>query len=436
VVSELLSVQWGLGWAARERRLALLVGVAAALLAASAALALTWDAPGGAGGQEGAKRGLETLPEAARAPVSQSLGRGDGAYHARRTPAGLGVTNRAHRVRGRFTADGVRVRSGAARLGLTFSGVGYGEALRAPLPAMPTAGANRVAYRRGALTEWYVNGPLGLEQGFTLRSRPAGPKAGPLTLGLDLSGNLRAGLDPGRDGLTLQGAGASLRYAGLVAHDARGRELPAWLELDGRRVLVRVEDTSARYPLTIDPFVQQAKLTASDGAEFDSLGDSVAVSGDTVVVGAPDDNVGANENQGSAYVFVKPAAGWAGATETAKLTASDGAANDLLGNSVAVSGDTVVAGTLGLAAAYVFVKPAAGWADATETAKLTASDPAVPDLGFSVAVSGDTVVAGAPLDEASAGSAYVFVKPAAGWADATETAKLTASDGAAAAEDD
>ncbi len=187
-----------------------------------------------------------------------------------------------------------------------------------------------------------------------------------------------------------------------------------------------------------------AKLTASDGAGADFFGFSVAVSGDTVVVGAWFDDVGANANQGSAYVFVKPGGGWASGTQTAKLTASDGAADDRLGLSVALSGDTLVAGGDGddvganadQGSAYVFVKPGGGWANGTQTAKLTASDGAAGDaLGLSLAVSGDTVVGGAYADDAGAntdqGSAYVFVKPGGGWANGTQTAKLTASDGAA-----
>ncbi len=103
------------------------------------------------------------------------------------------------------------------------------------------------------------------------------------------------------------------------------------------------------------------------------------------MVGADGDDVGANADQGSAYVFVKPGGGWVSATETAKLTASDGAASDHLGTSVAVSGDTVVVGRpstvarLGQGSAYVFVKPGGGWVSATETAKLTASDGAADD---------------------------------------------------------
>ena len=183
---------------------------------------------------------------------------------------------------------------------------------------------------------------------------------------------------------------------------------------------------------------ETAKLTASDGTVGSRFGGSVSVDMDTVAVGArlEDDN---NIDSGSAYVFTKPGTGWADGTETAKLTASDGAVNDQFGRSVAVDGDTVVVAAHGdddngadAGSAYVFTKPNTGWADATETAKLTASDGAGGDyFGISIAVDGDTVVVGAYLDDTSSadtGSAYVFTKPNTGWADATETAKLTASD--------
>ena len=102
----------------------------------------------------------------------------------------------------------------------------------------------------------------------------------------------------------------------------------------------------------------------------------MAVSGDTVVVGAPGDDIGATFGQGSAYVFVKPVGGWATtSTFNAKLTDSNGVASGSFGASVAVSGDTVVVGAENASSAYVFVKPAGGWSGPlTETAQLTASD--------------------------------------------------------------
>ncbi|MFA6044264.1 MAG: FG-GAP repeat protein, partial [Phycisphaerales bacterium] len=176
-------------------------------------------------------------------------------------------------------------------------------------------------------------------------------------------------------------------------------------------------------------------LTASDGAASDSFGISVAISGDTAIVGANGDDIGANLDQGSAYVFVRNGTTW---TQQAKLTASDGAANDLFGTSVAISGDTAIVGaaqdTIGTnsaqGSAYVFVRSGTTW---TQQAKFTASDGAANDFfGISVAISGSTAIVGSYIDDVGSnlnqGSAYVFVRSGTTW---TQQMKLTATDGAA-----
>ena len=190
---------------------------------------------------------------------------------------------------------------------------------------------------------------------------------------------------------------------------------------------------------------QTAELTVSDGAAQDGLG-SVAISGDTIVAGVSARTVGTHVDQGVVYVFVKPAGGWKDSHETAKLTASDGTTGDSLGSAVSISGDTILAsapgvspnGTFDQGAGYVFVKPAGGWKDGTQTAELTASDGAAQDsLGLvnGASISGDTVVLGSSLHKVGnnpqQGAAYVYVKPDSGWTNMTETAELTASDGAA-----
>ena len=178
-------------------------------------------------------------------------------------------------------------------------------------------------------------------------------------------------------------------------------------------------------------WTEQAKLTASDAEDFDRFGVSVAVSGDTAVVGAHSDG----DQFGSAYVFVRNGTSW---SEQAKLTASDAATDDEFGRSVALSGDTAVVGSFhddhaggpDAGSAYVFVRSGTGW---SEQAKLTASDAAGGDeFGLSVALSGDTAVVGAVSDDhaggTNAGSVYVFLRSGTSW---NEQAKLTASDAAA-----
>jgi FG-GAP repeat/RTX calcium-binding nonapeptide repeat (4 copies) len=389
--------------------------------------------------------GSSSLPLSAQAAISSALGRDQKAYHAQARGNGFEAGNPQHALSAAFTPEGVQIQSGAARFRLRFQGHGYGDATAKAGAVAPQASSNRVEYQHGDLTEWWVNGPLGLEQGFTLNRAPERGQ-GPLTIALTLSGDLSAALEPDRKSLTLSRSDGStpLRYAGLVANDAMGRALPAWFELDGTRLALRVDDTGARYPVIVDPFVQQAKLTASDALANDFFGYSIAVDGDTVVVGAPFDDAGTKVDSGVAYVFVKPATGWATtATVSATLDANTAKQpGDLFGQSVAVHGDTIVVGApledsppgSNQGAAYVFTKPAGGWSGTpTQSAKLRASDRAVADqFATSVALNGDTVVVGAVGDDSARGSVYVFVKPAGGWSgNMSQNAKLIAFDGLA-----
>jgi trimeric autotransporter adhesin len=390
------------------------------------------------GTQRATATGLSSLPPEAQSSISADLGHDIPSYQASVWQGRLEAENARNKLAANFTSRGVEVRSGSRHWGIALRGCGYGDTLSPVGVAVPKANFNRVEYRRGTLTEWYVNGPLGLEQGITLQKPPGRADGRPLTIALAMRGNLNAEVDEGGRGVTLtSGNGqAELHYGGLFAYDASGQKLPAWLEVKGTRLLLKADDTKARYPVVIDPFVQMAELTSSDGVPNDELGASVAIAGDTVVAGAPG-CLGCGFT-GAAYVYTKPVTGWVNMTQTAKLTASDGVTNNQFGFAVSISGATIVVGAHGdnggRGAVYVFVEPAGGWANMTETAKLTASDSVARELvGRSVSISGTTVVAGAPgatIGGVKAqGAAYVFVEPANGWANMTETAKLTATGG-------
>jgi hypothetical protein len=408
-----------------------------------AALSLT----AAASDQRAMTGGLSDLPPAAQSTISASLGHRITAFAVRKEAAGLQASNTQQHLLTNFAARDIEVHSGSAVWRMQLAGYGYGPALTPVVKAVPEAEGNRVQYQHGRLTEWYINGPLGLEQGFTI-SRPPGRSRGQeLTIELALSGNLVAFKDKGDDRqVTLKNAAGEpiLRYSGLQAHDSTGRELAARLEVRGQSLLLRVNDRDASYPIIVDPWVQTAELTASDGAAGDQFGWSVSISGNTVVVGSPFHAVGLNLGQGVAYVFVEPPSGWTGMTQTAELAASDGAANAFFGSSVAIDGNTIVVGAGGTTvqgnphqgAAYVFVEPANGWTNMTETAELTASDGYVgDDFGASVAISGNALVVGAPYASIGSnfqqGASYVFVEPGGGWTNMTQAAKLTSSDGAA-----
>jgi hypothetical protein len=178
---------------------------------------------------------------------------------------------------------------------------------------------------------------------------------------------------------------------------------------------------------------QQAMLVPSDGAKGDRFGSAVAVDDNTTVIGASEKTIGPNSAQGQAYVFVRSGTMW---DEEAKFTASDGAANSKYGSTVSISGDTALIGayktTVGnnaaQGAAYVYVRSGTTW---SEQAKLTASDGAAQDqFGISVSVSGDTAGVGANQAEVNGnpgqGAAYVFARTDTTW---SQYAKLISSNG-------
>jgi FG-GAP repeat len=171
---------------------------------------------------------------------------------------------------------------------------------------------------------------------------------------------------------------------------------------------------------------ETGKLTASDGGAQDSLGGSVDINGGQIVGGAPEATIGANAVQGAVYTFA--AAGPVARTQTAKLTASDGTANDELGYSVAASDTVIAAGAVDDGAGSVYTFAPTGAASRTETAKLTASDGVTNDsLGFPVGASNDEIVSGAHV---AGGTGAVYAFAASGAAARTETARLTAADAA------
>ena len=250
-----------------------------------------------------------------------------------------------------------RPKDGGWQWGLELQNYGFGENQRAisGVPSVKAAG-QRLTYSWDAnVQEWFVNDQRGLEHGFTIVERPLSPSEGerdgargkPLSFTLAVRGGLRPHVTTDALGVEFRdGAGATvLTYSGLKVWDADGQVLPSRFEtVDGRaRHSVRaageaedviassrraedcepclrllVDERGARYPLTIDPIAQQAYLKASNTGANDRFGLSVAVSGDTVVVGASDEDsnaTGVNGNQadnsasgsGATYVFTTAA---------------------------------------------------------------------------------------------------------------------------------
>jgi hypothetical protein len=180
-------------------------------------------------------------------------------------------------------------------------------------------------------------------------------------------------------------------------------------------------------PTALPTATPQAQLKGADSTASDGFGASVAIWGDTAVVGAY------GHDGGRAYVFTRTAAGW---RQAAELKGADTASGDQFGTSVAISGNTVVVGAPGHAnsagRAYLFTMSSAGW---KQVAELKGADTAANDgFGTSVAVSGATAVAGAPFHAASggtpySGAVYLFSQKPAGWSQVGELAASPALTG-------
>lgn len=166
-----------------------------------------------------------------------------------------------------------------------------------------------------------------------------------------------------------------------------------------------------------------AELIATDAWTGDDFGWSVAISGSTAVVGAPY----ANSYTGAAYVFTDVAGTW---TQQAELTAGDAVSGAQFGRSVAISGTTIVIGApdsyYGIGSAYVFTETAGAWSEQDELAGWNMGAMSNVKFGYSVETTGTTVMVGADGYAGQMGSVFVFTGSGGNW---TDQQQLTASDG-------
>jgi hypothetical protein len=212
--------------------------------------------------------------------------------------------------------------------------------------------------------------------------------------------------------MTLAAAPAAIAVQGHIRrglHSEAGPGLTLAQAPAGLRAAV--SKTLARRKIAHSSVFHQQKLTAADGAPNDEFGWSVAISGSTAVIGAP----ASFSAPGAAYVFTRSGGAW---SQQAKLTLPGSNESDMFGNSVAISGSTVVVGAWGenqgAGAAYVFVRSGTAW---SQRAELTAANGDTnTDFGWSVAISGSTAVIGAQGKAA----AYVFVRSGTAWSQRAE----------------
>ena len=370
----------------------------------------------------GASR-LTVAPFGLQSVVQQVVGASDREFRVGRR-GGMLVASGAG-IASVFGPSRVQLNVAGSTVDLRLLSVGYGDRLAKVAPAAPISAGNLVSYSWSDLVEWYRNGPFGLEQGFTLSSGPRGG-SGPLTLALSLRGSLVPRLSSRGVAFTSTAGAQLLRYGGLSVVDASGRRLRSALGLSGGRLLVRVWDRGARFPLHIDPFIQQgSKLTGGGEAGPAQFGSSVALSADgkTALIGAPADDT----NTGAAWIFTRSGSTW---KQQARLTAKGERGPAEFGSTVALSidGNTALIGAPydnnGTGAAWVFTRSGSTW---KQRAKLTGSGEsrAGASFGSGLALSGDgnTALIGGPADHGNIGAAWVFTRSGSAW---KQRAKLTA----------
>lgn len=337
-----------------------------------------------------------------------------------------------------FAASGqVTIQADTAKVNLKLTSFGFGtDSNRTGIPSRTIGrdaeGWPKLTYSRPGISEWYVNEKNAIHHWMQIAQRPKTAN-GNLWVKLSVSGAdaIRSLSD---EAVEVSADGTKLTYRDLKVWDANDRLVPARLEVSGQSVYFNIEDSQARYPITIDPtWTQEGKLTASDPVASDNAGHAVALDGDTAVVGSYNADLGVNlGNAGAVYVFKRKGTSWA---QEAKLSALIPGRNGRFGISVDIEGDQVIIGAstaqVGLARdaglAYIFTRKDGTW---TQKAILSAPDLAQSDqFGSSVAINGTTAVVGSPLEDpgniSNAGSAYVFRLSKDAW---SYEAKLGASD--------
>ncbi|MDX2034306.1 MAG: FG-GAP repeat protein, partial [Blastocatellia bacterium] len=234
-----------------------------------------------------------------------------------------------------------------------------------------------------------------------------------------LSGDtIAVGEENGEAGPTKPGAGRCLVFiragtnwmpqATLLASDAQTGDQLGWsVALSGNTLIAGApgsdtvenpKEPGAAYVFTRTGTVwsQQQKLTAADAGVGDHFGYAVGLSGETAVIGAPWNKIGASDDQGAAYVFTRAGAVW---SQQQQLLAADGGAGDLFGLSVAVSGQTAAVGAPGrdgdTGVAFAFVRSGTVWSQQRRFAAVPGQP--LDIFGASVSISGETVLASAPL---------------------------------------
>ena len=220
------------------------------------------------------------------------------------------------------------------------------------------------------------------------------------------------------------------QIAKLIAPDGEAFDMFGFsVAISGSTIVVGKADSALDTAFVFEnnsgTVTQVAELTPSDGVAGDRFGYSVAISGNTIVVGSRNHKNSKPVNFGSVYVYVKPAGGWSNMTETAELNLAQVGAS--VGSYIATNGNTVASVNLGNSTVVVWNEPSGGWVSSSKPNAELINSGAGTLSG--VAMSGNVIVAGSPNAYQFYGSVFLYVKPTNGWnkIGITETARLVGS---------
>ena len=356
--------------------------------------------------------------------------------------------NRAHNMRTYFTQEGIRIIPRTSTKsnwiwGLSLKDFGYEDDIQPVKQSDLSVSGNRIEYKRGNLTEWYVNDARGIEQGFTIQGPPeSGRQPGSkVVLKFDIYGDLNGTLNSLANTIefTTAGGEGAVRYSELHAFDATGRKLPAKFALAGKTVDIFVDASGALYPITIDPLATSPSWMAEGNQGEAYFGFSVGTAGDVNGDGYSDVIVGAvwydngESDEGKAYVYYGSALGL---SPTANWTEEGNQASAEFGCSVGTAGDVnsdgfsdVIVGARSYnngeskeGRAFVYYGSPSGLS--ASAAWMAESNHADANFGYSVGTAGDVnrdgysdVIIGAPHytgTDTDVSRAYVYYGSASG----------------------
>ncbi len=428
---------------------------------------------------------LDELPTGVMPLLAEKLAKENAADYAPKLHKNsVHLTNPHHNLAATFEQKGITLNVNNTQLEMELKSLGRGGEIKIIKPIQPEISGVKVVYKHLEIDHWFINSPIGLEQGFTLNEKPKGQ--GELKLALKLSSEYRAELKNNSLGFKDKAGQIKLNYGQLKSWDAQGKELKSIMSYNSKtkQLVLAINDTEASYPITIDPlftngrrmmvgggnryfgarvaysgdilavsdtsvdrddvvhifrrdsygyFDDEQKLVASDRGSSYHFGNAIAIFDDTLVVGAVWEDEKGN-NVGGVYLYRRGSDGVWGNEQ--KITASDKGRYDEFGTAVALFGDTLVVGAYGndekgsrSGAVYIYSRDKDGrWGSEQ---KLTASDGVdYNGFGTSVTISGNTLMVGAPWVNArgnNKGAVYIYSRSDDGeWG---SEQKVIASDG-------